>query len=822
MAEEVPAEEATTAPPNENSKDTLVITSPPATATNNSDTNNSNNATPSWDHSSRKIMIQNMFKYHDTKQCRKMVSQWIADCNQAITPSTSASSDDGTASTSAAKIRIPIAVEKIKKPPKENWMTVTVTHPEMAQPLIEYINSHNILNKHGKPIFAKLAEEEKAAAALERKRPRKENEQAENDDDANNGDSSDRANANKRQRSSEQVPSSSTVFAQARRPVTADEVRNATTPLWKLSLPEQHSHKMKLLINKCAVKIVKEIKARYQYVRNGMNICKKNTTILPSLTPFALYFRAAAAAAAAASSSSSCGRTLSKEKTRKKKATLYRWLRDEKPIQVQDIIPVPTSIRNKCEFTFGYRYEYDDDDNNNNNIDDDSQKAKNDKQLSNNAAAKAAVDNSGDTTTCDQPNEGESTFQLNQSTDQETRPIKRVPAVGFMVTGWAGGVSRPHGCANVSSEACAIVDVVDQFLATSPLPPYDTKTHQGVWKFLTIRTSRRTRECMVIVSHSSAQGATGEGSVNEEETPEYEKHFASEKARLLSLLQAVELPVPDEEPYKVTSMFFQEYDGVSNPTPDHPVQHVYGKTSLSEKLGNCTFQISPGAFFQVNTVGAELLYNKVVEKVREVSEGDPKKTLLFDVCCGTGTIGLCCMEQGVVGRVVGVDISAPAIEDAKKNAELNGFSIVNQGVEEDVQPDAAADDDGKVEDQPVRFVAARAEAVLSKEIGKARARGLDLQFVAVVDPAREGLHTDVIKTLRSAKGIHRIVYVSCNPTGSLVRDAGFLCAPATKRYSGRPFKVTSACPVDMFPLTDHCEMVTTFDRLTEEEEANED
>ena len=48
--------------------------------------------------------------------------------------------------------------------------------------------------------------------------------------------------------------------------------------------------------------------------------------------------------------------------------------------------------------------------------------------------------------------------------------------------------------------------------------------------------------------------------------------------------------------------------------------------------------------------------------------------LLIDVCCGTGTIGLSCMkEEGVVGGVVGVDISEPAIEDAGNNARLNGF-----------------------------------------------------------------------------------------------------------------------------------------------------
>ena len=87
----------------------------------------------------------------------------------------------------------------------------------------------------------------------------------------------------------------------------------------------------------------------------------------------------------------------------------------------------------------------------------------------------------------------------------------------------------------------------------------------------------------------------------------------------------------------------------------------------------------------------------------------------------------------------------------------------------------------------------------------------------MVDPAREGLHADVVKAIRSNQRISRLVYVSCNPTATLVRDAALFCSPPTKRYTGRPFRITSAQPVDMFPLTNHCEMVMTFDRLTEEE-----
>jgi tRNA (uracil-5-)-methyltransferase len=220
-------------------------------------------------------------------------------------------------------------------------------------------------------------------------------------------------------------------------------------------------------------------------------------------------------------------------------------------------------------------------------------------------------------------------------------------------------------------------------------------------------------------------------------------------------------------------------------------QHAFGKQYLTERLGKCTFQISPGAFFQVNTEGAERLYQLAVDKVREVSES-AENTLLFDVCCGTGTIGLTCMKEGAVGQVIGVDISEPAIANAQSNATLNG-----------------------ADDTTTRFVAARAEQVLGREIYKAKQEKPNMKFVAVVDPARDGLHAEVVKTLRSNEQIGRLVYVSCNPTGSLTRDAALLCAPPTKRYAGRPFQIVSATPVDMFPLTNHCEMVMTFDRLVE-------
>jgi len=152
-------------------------------------------------------------------------------------------------------------------------------------------------------------------------------------------------------------------------------------------------------------------------------------------------------------------------------------------------------------------------------------------------------------------------------------------------------------------------------------------------------------------------------------------------------------------------------------------------------------------------------------------------------------------------------------QDARINAEKNGFGT----------SDCAS------------FISSRAEHVMTQEVHKTSGKTV----IAVVDPAREGLHPDVIKAIRNSS-VQRLVYVSCNPTASLVRDCAILCSPPTTKYKGLPFKPTFAQPgmknwiknlfryyllvltfliffsslVDMFPHTDHCELIMVLDRMT--------
>jgi tRNA (uracil-5-)-methyltransferase len=62
-----------------------------------------------------------------------------------------------------------------------------------------------------------------------------------------------------------------------------------------------------------------------------------------------------------------------------------------------------------------------------------------------------------------------------------------------------------------------------------------------------------------------------------------------------------------------------------------PYQLLFGEPHIFEDLLGLKVRISPDAFFQINTAGAEMLY----QTVRELS-GVDSNTILLDICCGTG------------------------------------------------------------------------------------------------------------------------------------------------------------------------------------------
>ena len=153
----------------------------------------------------------------------------------------------------------------------------------------------------------------------------------------------------------------------------------------------------------------------------------------------------------------------------------------------------------------------------------------------------------------------------------------------------------------------------------------------------------------------------------------------------------------------------------------------------------------------------------------------------MDVCCGTGTIGL--ILSHAVKHVYGIEIVESAVKDAIKNAERNGITNVT-------------------------FLAGNAKHMTTKAVKRIPQNG---RIVAIVDPPRSGLHSEVIACLRKTEMISELVYVSCD-VNQVKDNIVAICGPTSNKFMGDPFKFVKAVSVDMFPHTRKFEVVMHFRR----------
>jgi 23S rRNA (uracil1939-C5)-methyltransferase len=186
-----------------------------------------------------------------------------------------------------------------------------------------------------------------------------------------------------------------------------------------------------------------------------------------------------------------------------------------------------------------------------------------------------------------------------------------------------------------------------------------------------------------------------------------------------------------------------------------------GDGTIQDRIGTFSFQISANSFFQTNSLGAEVLYRKVVE----YSALEGSETVL-DLYSGTGTISIFLSSHA--GQVVGMEIGNSAILDAERNCSDNNV-------------------------QNCRFILGDVRETLSN---------LELKpDVLILDPPRAGMHQDVLSRVM-AMATKRVVYVSCNPA-TLARDLGHMC---------QDYDIVEIQPVDMFPHTFHVESVVKLVR----------
>ncbi|MBR5632715.1 MAG: 23S rRNA (uracil(1939)-C(5))-methyltransferase RlmD [Clostridia bacterium] len=184
---------------------------------------------------------------------------------------------------------------------------------------------------------------------------------------------------------------------------------------------------------------------------------------------------------------------------------------------------------------------------------------------------------------------------------------------------------------------------------------------------------------------------------------------------------------------------------------------VMGEKQLITELMGVNFRVSPEAFFQVNYEGAEKLFGEVLRLAEKT-----KFTRCADLYCGTGTIGMILASRFRDAHFTGVEINAEAVADAKHNAKLNGIKNIDF---------FCGDAAGYARDEKPELV--------------------------VVDPPRKGLSDGMVDVLKEL-GAESMIYVSCNPF-TLARDLS--------RMAELGYTVDEVTPVNMFPRSEHCEVV---------------
>ena len=202
-----------------------------------------------------------------------------------------------------------------------------------------------------------------------------------------------------------------------------------------------------------------------------------------------------------------------------------------------------------------------------------------------------------------------------------------------------------------------------------------------------------------------------------------------------------------------------------NPRPVHALDGrcalIDGAPVLREELLGLRFEISPQSFFQVNPAQTEKLYRAALEAAD--LRGNSR---VLDAYCGTGTITLAAARE--CASAVGIEIVPPAIENARRNAAANGLR------------------------EKARFICGDAAREIPRLLSE------NERFDAVIlDPPRKGADAALLGAIADA-GIPTVSYVSCNPA-TLARDVRLLVR--------RGYRLAWAQPVDMFPWTEHVEVV---------------
>src|SRR5690625_3014484 len=291
---------------------------------------------------------------------------------------------------------------------------------------------------------------------------------------------------------------------------------------------------------------------------------------------------------------------------------------------------------------------------------------------------------------------------------------------------------------NVQDEKIdGVVETVRDIANQLGIPAYNERSHTGILRHIVVRVGKATNEVMIVLVTRT------------EKFPQRDK-----------LIEQIGKQLPH-----IHSLMQNINGQQTNVILGKTMNRLYGEEYIHDKMDDLTFAISAKSFYQINPEQTEVLYKKTMEYA-DIGDED----IVIDAYCGIGTISLFLAQQAK--KVYGVEIVPEAIDDANKNAKLNGITNAE-------------------------FVVGAAEKVMPWWT----AQGLKPDVI-VVDPPRKGCDETLLQAMIDMQP-KRIVYVSCNPS-TLARDLRIL--------EDGGYETKEVQPVDMFAQTTHIESVVRIER----------
>lgn len=308
--------------------------------------------------------------------------------------------------------------------------------------------------------------------------------------------------------------------------------------------------------------------------------------------------------------------------------------------------------------------------------------------------------------------------------------------LGMHIKGKSFGIVNVQGCQIVDEDFRIVLDTVVRYFREKSLPYYRIMKREGYLRNLVIRKGKNTGEILINIVTTS--------------------QIKFDMNELTNILKSLDYNG------EVKGILHTINDSFSDVVQADSVEILYGRDYIIEEILGLKFKIAPESFFQTNSKGAERLYSIVKEFL-----GDASSKVVFDLYCGTGTIGQIVAPDAK--KVIGVELIEEAVKAANENAKLNGLDNCD-------------------------FIAGDVAEVIKTINSK--------PDVIILDPPRPGVHPTALDYVIKFNAPD-IIYVSCNPK-TLVTDLEVL------KNAG--YSVDKVKLMDMFPHTPHIETVVKLSK----------